>query len=202
MINNSFEKNVFVNCPFDDKYKPLLNVLLFVIYSCGFIPRIATERLSSSESRLSKIKDLIKESQYSIHDISRCKSNKKGEYYRLNMPFEIGLDFGCKTYATGNLNNKESLLLVSEKYSHQKSLSDLAGVDVLCHDDNPENLVKCVRSWLYERATNKSKIKNPTPIWEDFNNYNMFLYERYKADSENLDIPEYMNNIKNYLNIK
>lgn len=94
----NFDKNIFVNCPFDKDFLPLLKPLLFTIMYCGFNPRIALERLDSGEVRLVKIKELIDSSRYSIHDLSRIKSKGSGEYFRLNMPFEIGLDLGCRLY--------------------------------------------------------------------------------------------------------
>lgn len=66
-----FEKNVFINCPFDENYKPLLKVLIFVITKIGLIPRLAIERNDSAEVRLYKIKEILEESKYSIHDLSR-----------------------------------------------------------------------------------------------------------------------------------
>ena len=76
-----FNKNIFVNCPFDEDYKPLLKSLLFTIIYCGFNPRIALERFDSGEGRLSKIKELIDSSIYSIHDLSRIKSNRTIYFY-------------------------------------------------------------------------------------------------------------------------
>jgi len=37
----AFDRNVFINCPFDDGYMPLLRPLLFTVYCLGFQPRIA-----------------------------------------------------------------------------------------------------------------------------------------------------------------
>ena len=44
-----FDNCVFINCPFDDDYMPLLRVLIFTVVQCGFRPRIATERADSGE---------------------------------------------------------------------------------------------------------------------------------------------------------
>jgi hypothetical protein len=35
-----FERNVFVNCPFDEAFYPLLRPLLFTILYLGFRPRM------------------------------------------------------------------------------------------------------------------------------------------------------------------
>lgn len=96
-----FERNVFVNCPFDEAYYPLLRPLLFTIIYVDLLPRIATERLDSGEARISKIIELIEESRYAIHDLSRIQAEAAGEFYRLNMPFELGIDVGCRLFKSG-----------------------------------------------------------------------------------------------------
>jgi hypothetical protein len=59
---DGYELNVFVNCPFDDKYLTLLRPLLFTIVYLGYRPRIASERSDSGENRLDKICELIQQS--------------------------------------------------------------------------------------------------------------------------------------------
>jgi len=87
-----FNKNVFINCPFDSKYDFLLRPILFTIIYFGFTPQIASRTGDSGEQRITKIVSLILKSKYSIHDLSRIRSAKRLELYRLNMPFEFGID--------------------------------------------------------------------------------------------------------------
>lgn len=87
-----FERSVFVNCPFDEDFAPLLQAMAFCITDLGFFPRIAPENANNAANRLDRIIELIRSSKYGIHDLSRCKSRGTGEYARLNMPFELGLD--------------------------------------------------------------------------------------------------------------
>ena len=56
-----FNKNVFINCPFDEEYLPLLRPLLFTILYVRLNPRIALESLDSGRPRIDKIVKLIKE---------------------------------------------------------------------------------------------------------------------------------------------
>lgn len=76
----SFDRNVFINCPFDDDYAPILQAVLFVTVLLRFKPRLATERNDSGETRLERIRELIEDSKYSIHDLSRCQAQRKDEY--------------------------------------------------------------------------------------------------------------------------
>ncbi len=49
-----FEKSLFINCPFDKDFKPLLRAILFAAIERGLEPRIASERVDSGENRLQK----------------------------------------------------------------------------------------------------------------------------------------------------
>lgn len=99
-----------MNCPLDKEYEPILQAVLFCLVRLGLRPRIATERSDAGEARISKIIELIKSSRYSIHDLSRCQARKAGERYRLNMPFELGMDFGCRHYGGNPLSTKVILI--------------------------------------------------------------------------------------------
>lgn len=76
----AFRTNVFINCPFDDQYQPILRAVIFCTIDLGFTPRIALERLDSGETRVAKIVELIEASKYAIHDLSRLKANRAGEF--------------------------------------------------------------------------------------------------------------------------
>jgi hypothetical protein len=110
----SFDRNVFINCPFDGEYMPMLRPLLFTVIFLGFDPLIASGELNSGQPRIQKIIALITKSKYAIHDLSRIQAKRKGEYFRLNMPFEIGLDIGCQTFKSGKWKRKKCLILEVE----------------------------------------------------------------------------------------
>ena len=151
MAEPTFEKSVFINCPLDEEYEGILQAMLFCIVYLGFHPRIATERADSAESRLSKIIELIEASKYSVHDLSRSQAKKAGEYFRLNMPFELGIDFGCRRYVE-RCNGKKILILEQRRYQLKAALSDLAGCDVEAHGGKFEQAVRKIRNWLVSEA--------------------------------------------------
>ncbi len=167
--NNDFSKNVFINCPFDDQYIPLLKSILFTIIYLGFTPRIASERSDSGEARISKIIDLIEASKFSIHDLSRIKSSKKSEYFRLNMPFELGVDIGCRIFKDGQTKNKKCLILEKEKYRYQKALSDLSNSDIKNHNNEPEEVIRQIRDWFVVNELERAD--SGTIIWDSFNKF-------------------------------
>ncbi|MEM9294033.1 MAG: hypothetical protein AAGD01_20315 [Acidobacteriota bacterium] len=189
-----FDKNVFVNCPFDESFYSLLRPLLFTIIYVGLKPRIASERLDSGEARIAKIVELIGESKYAIHDLSKIQASRSGELYRLNMPFELGIDVGCRLFKGGKHADKKCLILVGENYRYQAAISDLSNSDVANHGNVPEDVVLEVRNWL--SSTCGLKADGPTLIWDTFN---VFMGDNYDAlkrrgfsdeDVERLPVPE------------
>ena len=62
--------DVFINCPFDDTYKPIFEAIVFAVYDLGFVARCALEVDDSGEARLTKITRIIEQCPYGIHDIS------------------------------------------------------------------------------------------------------------------------------------
>ena len=139
-----FETNVFINCPFDKEYSPLLRALTFSLLYLEFEPKLS-QTLSSSTIRINQIKQLIKNSKFGIHDLSRSKPMKKNELPRFNMPYELGLDVGCIEYGGVKFANKRALILETEKYHYQKVLSDTSGQDIENHNNDPLTLIKKVR---------------------------------------------------------
>jgi hypothetical protein len=197
-----FSRNVFINCPFDPEHIPLLRPLLFTVLFLNYNPRIASERFDSGEARINKICELIKCSRYSIHDISRIRSKKRGEYYRLNMPFELGIDIGCRL-GEGILQSKTCLILEKEKYRYQRALSDLSNSDIKSHNNDPETLVLQVRNWF--AGLGLENAPGATRIWERFNKFMTDFREAREADGfrdwdlESMPVPEYINFIKQWI---
>lgn len=162
----AFNRNVFINCPFDDGYQPLLRPLLFTVYYLGFQPRIALESRDSGRPRIDRIVQIIHESKYAIHDLSRIRATEAGEFFRLNMPFELGVDFGCRAFKPGRWAQKRCLILGNERYHYQAALSDISGSDIQVHGGRPENIVREVRNWLNSHSSHRAS--GPTRIWTQF----------------------------------
>ena len=158
-----FDRGVFVNCPFDDEYFYLLRPLLFCVIYLGFQPRIALEDLDSGAPRITKIVALVKKSRFAIHDFSRLQAEHVGEYFRLNMPFELGLDVGCRLFKRGKWQTKKCLILETERYRYQKAISDLSNSDIAAHRDEPAEVIVQIRNWLNNQA--QLHADGPALIW-------------------------------------
>jgi hypothetical protein len=195
-----FEKSVFINCPFDSEYLPLLHSILFTTIYLGLKPRIALESLDAGESRLEKILRLIRESRYSIHDISRLRSTEAGEFARLNMPFELGIDYGSRKFGGGRLRAKRALVLETHQHRYQAALSDLAGADIESHDNDPYKVIHIVRAWL--KNVCHMRAPGPTQIEGAFTDFQADATDELTGqgfsahDIDNLPIPEWIEHME------
>lgn len=181
----AYRDNLFINCPFDNDYFFLLKPLLFTTIYCGLKPKISETR-NSADVRLEEIKQLIQQSRYSIHDLSRIEPLTTGDLPRFNMPFELGIDVGCKTY--GDRTDKKYLILEKLPYRYKEILSDISGQDIKSHNNEPRMIVQSIRNW-FRSIFPRREITGYTKIWDA---YNEFQYD-YKEDMEidNLD-PDYI----------
>ena len=209
MIGMGYGDNVFINCPYDIKYKGLMEAIIFVVVVLGFNPRLSLETSDSGENRIDKIVKLIKDSKYSIHDLSRMVSSKPGEYFRLNMPLELGIDLGCRKLLGSQFGDKRFLILEEEKYRFKEALSDLSGVDIKAHDGRSDMIIRCVRNWFSETVGLRS-VPSPEKINEDFTeDFQTFFLAKakelgYTETNYLADIPtvEYIDYIKEWRKTK
>lgn len=189
---------IFINCPFDDEYLPLLRAMLFVARFYGLEIKIASSELDSKSNRLTRIIALMKESKYSVHDLSKLRSNKEGEYYRMNMPFELGLDYGIGG------DEKVFLIFENEPYKLKIALSDINGWDVRPHLDKPETLVMEFRRWIVVNRDLPPTLKSfsSSDIWYKYNDFygsfSDYMTIHHLKDKE-ISIPEYLEFIDKYL---
>ena len=202
---NNFEKNIFINCPFDDDFRQLLVGIVFTVVYFGFKPRLSLERADSGESRIDKILGLIKESKFGIHDISRIISADKDEHYRMNMPFELGIDYGCQRLSGGKWAQKKILILEKERYRFQKAISDLSGSDIKSHSDEVDKVIGAVRDWLVIEELNRGD--SSSKVWDDFNDFQAYLYDEvvekdgHKSINE-VQVPEIIYHMRGWFDKK
>jgi hypothetical protein len=123
-------ESVFLNIPYDAGFENLLLAYIAGISAFGFTPR-ATLEIPFGERRLDRILSLIRQSRYSVHDLSRVQLDQKAPRTpRFNMPFELGL-----AVALAKSEHPDHAWIVCEAVPHRikKSLSDLDGTDAYIH---------------------------------------------------------------------
>lgn len=194
-----FSDNVFINCPFDPDYWPVFEAVVFTIIDCGFVPRCALEEPDSGEARVRRIERIISSSRYSVHDISRVQLSPK--YPRFNMPFELGLDMGCRRYGDSSMKRKRCLILDTEQYRYQEFLSDIAGQDIKAHRDSPDTAIKIVRDWL-KAVSKRTSIPGPQRIRQRFANFSLVLpdfCDEQDLDRDDIQFIEYVTMVEEWL---
>ena len=201
----SFERNVFINCPFDKAFKKFLEPLLFTVLYCDFTPQISQTNDSGS-TRLDNILKLIRKSRYSIHDLSRMVSSTPGEYARFNMPFELGIDIGIRNSGGPVLEGKRCLVLDTRAYRYHIAISDISGNDIEIYNDKIQHLVRIVRNWL--SIQDKSSKPGPKLIWEDYNEFRLNYFKALdekgfsKQDINRLPRSEYISLAREWIKIR
>lgn len=191
---DSFEQNIFVNCPFDEIYTPLFNAIVFTIHDMGFRPRCALEASNAGQVRLDKILGLISDCKYSIHDLSRTELDPNSGLPRFNMPLELGLDLGCKTFGNSDHRQKVSLILDREPYRYQVFISDIAGQDISSHGGDPKNVIRVVRDWLRREPDPQKIVPGGVKIYKRYTEFQRTLpalCAKLNWDTKQLAFPDF-----------
>lgn len=137
------ERSVFINCPFDDLFKPLMDAIILATVACGYIPRTAVDSGDVARPRMQRIVETMQECRYSIHDLSRCQgSGDWDNYARFNMPLELGMAL---------ILEHDWLVIVPEGHNYTAFVSDLGGYDLPPADPVPGDVIAVVVPWLSTR---------------------------------------------------
>jgi len=151
----------------------MLRAIVYTVYRCGFFPKTALDEDDGSDNRLTKIIRKIRDSRYGIHDLSRIELSNAA-WPRFNMPFELGIFFGAKNLGDDHQKRKNALVLEKEKYSYQKFISDLNGIDTKAHNNDPEIAMKKVRDWL-RTASGRKTIPGYTILADQYKEFTAHL---------------------------
>ena len=184
----SFETSVFINCPFDSSYiNDFLKPMIYVIIKNKLTPRLSLEVSDSGQVRLEKITEIIKSCKYGIHDLSIVKSKKANEFARMNMPFELGIDYGLRKSSKNHLRTKQFLILEATQYDYMRAISDINGFDIKVHGNNTEQLFDCLYAWFSETLKIDGQ-DPPLKLFYDFMDFNGSLFDEkvIKFKSQNL----------------
>lgn len=158
--------SVFLNCPYDTRYTPLLRSLVFTTMYCGFRPRSVLEAPTVSKARLQRILAIMADCQFGIHDITLAEPDSDG-LPRSNVPFELGVFQGLQRFGPRLSGERRSLILSEDSLQHQKYLSDISGMDVQAHGSDPRKLSKVVSNWLHA-ASGRDVFPPSSEVWSKY----------------------------------
>lgn len=197
-----YDRNVFINCPFDDDYKEIFNAILFVTHRCGFILRCSKEYEDSSGIRIKNIIELIKQSKYSIHDLSRVTLDETAKLPRFNMPLELGICMGALEFGTKKQKDNKYLVIESDRFRFKQFISDISGQDIRDHNDKTDDAIRVVRNWLSHKTT--ESIPSASIIISEFERFNADLPELCEENQwtpEELTFGEYSTLVTSWLTL-
>ena len=131
---------VFLNIPYDPKFRSLYLAYIAGLVHLGLVPRV-TLGLPGGKRRLDKILAEIQGCSYSIHDLSRVGLDRNPPFAtpRFNMPFELGLAVG---WEKSNPSKHTWFIFEAKTYRLQKSLSDLNGSDPQIHGGQASGVMR------------------------------------------------------------
>lgn len=157
-----YDQQVFLNVPFDTRYKKLLDALVFAVHDCGLIARYALEQEDSGQVRVNKLYAIIRDSRFGIHDLSRTTLDSRFRLPRFNMPLELGLFLGARQFGKDAQRRKSCLILDRERFRYQIFCSDIAGQDIRAHGNDVSQVLTAVRNWLQTNVRSPRKLPGPS----------------------------------------
>jgi hypothetical protein len=204
MPEPQFEYGVFINCPFDDAYRPLFQAIVFAVQDCGYIARCSLEVTDASQVRIEKIAGIIASCKFGVHDISRTEPDAVTQLPRFNMPLELGIFLGAKRFGASKHKAKTCLILDVERYRYQKFISDIAGQDIAAHGGIPDEAIKAVRNWLSAATSKSVKIPGGAAIAKRYATFRAELpatCQRLHLDVTELTFSDYVLQVEEWLKL-
>jgi hypothetical protein len=198
------EYGVFINCPFDEPYRPVFEAVVFAVHDCGYVARCSLEVTDASQVRIKKIAAIIAGCNFGIHDISRTELDTESRLPRFNMPLELGLFLGAKRFGSQKHRSKTCLILDVERYRYQRFISDIAGQDIAAHRGNPDEAIKAVRDWLSAATSSSVKIPGGTAISRRYRTFRDELpaaCESLQLRAEDLTFSDYVVQVEEWLKL-
>lgn len=196
-----FSRNVFVNCPFDDDYRPLFEAAIFAIFDCSYVPRCALEIDDSAQVRIDKIFRIVEECRFGVHDLSRTELDKSTGLPRFNMPLELGIFLGARRFGGPPHDQKSCLVLDVERFRYQAFISDISGQDIQSHGGDTGQIISKVRNWLSD-ASRRKTLPGGTTIRKRFQEFQEdlpALCQVLRLDPDDLTFNDYTNIVVQWL---
>lgn len=132
-------ESVFLNIPYDTAFEDLYLAYIVGLTQLGL--RTHAALAVPNQGRLGTIIELIEQSEFSIHDLSRVEVSRGVP--RFNMPVELGLAL----YRSHTTKGKHRVFIFESKARRaQRSTSDVNGIDPQVHNGTPTGLMRALRN--------------------------------------------------------
>ena len=132
-------ESVFLNIPYDFEFENLYLAYVVGLTQLGLAINVALA--VPNQGRLRTIIELIDQSDFSIHDLSRVEVSRGVP--RFNMPVELGLALYRSHITSGQ---HRVFLFERKQYRAQRSTSDVNGIDAQIHNGTIRGLMGGLRN--------------------------------------------------------
>lgn len=139
MARRKAPQAVFLNVPYDPQFEDLYLAYIVGLTQLGL--RINATLAVPNQGRLDRIINLIEESDFSIHDLSRIETTSG--IPRFNMPLELGLALYRSHITKGR---HRIFVFEKEPYRVRQSTSDVSGIDAQIHNGKPKGVMAGLRN--------------------------------------------------------
>lgn len=194
---------VFINCPFDNAYWRLFRAIVFTIWACGYRSRCALEA-NGGALRLERLHDLIAACDRGVHDLSRVELSEQSGTPRFNMPYELGVAIGAKTFGGARQRQKQNLILARRREQWHPAVSDLAGIDPVFHGDDERKVVGAIRAFL-GRTPDDVLLPGLEHIWRTYQDFQRDLPALARAAKHSMqeayEYPSYVEFVTAFLKL-
>ena len=170
------ENNIFINCPYDKSFEPVLYAIMFTCVALGCNP-ILSKIDTYNPIRIKNIVMCIENSSISIHDLSIMGKNANSRY---NMPLEIGMAvmYHLLNCQKENIDTHNIIILEPQAYLTQKCCSDLNAFDPIYYnkENDLENLIKN----LADKISSIIKFQNllePHLVFNKYLDFQTYMYD-------------------------
>ena len=72
-------------------------------------------------------------------------------------------------------------MLEKDQHEFRKAISDLSGIDIKHHGNEPEGVIRVVRDWFVE-TVGLRRVDSATRIWHRFNEFTLAFYDERLDD--------------------
>jgi len=183
-----YDRQVFLNVPFDNRYKKLLHALVFAVHDCRLVAHCALETDDAGQARVEKLYEIIRNCRFGIHDLSRTTLDTKNRLPRFNMPLELGIFLGARWYGNPAQHRQSCLILDRDRYRYQIFCSDISGQDVRAHRNEVSQALAAVRNWLQANLPASRALPSPSTLIARYVEFRRQL--PYMCRVENLRVSE------------
>ena len=142
--------------------------MCFGVAACGYKPRCALDESDSAAIRFNRILDLITEADFSIHDLSRVELDSSSGLPRFNMPLELGADLALRLRGPARHRRRRVMVLDAALHRYDQTLSDISGMDIEAHGNQPDRVIACVRDWLNSHRGSAPPLPGSEAIIADY----------------------------------